>query len=152
FSFATTPGKLPKTVAPTHYAIDLRPDLDKLAVAGSEVVDIEVAEPTDAVMLNALNLTIEAARIDDDAGLAGTVTLDARAQTATLKFPRPIAAGAHRLRIDFSSQINKFGRGLYYVDYPTEGGRKRMLSTQLEPADARRIFPCWDEPAFKASF
>ena len=152
FSFEATPGKLPKTVVPSHYAIELKPDLDKLSIAGSEVVDIEVGKATDTVTLNALNLTIEAARIDEDAAQAASVALDQRAQTATLTFPRPIAAGAHRLRIEFTSQINKFGRGLYYVDYPSEAGRKKMISTQLEPADARRIFPCWDEPAFKASF
>jgi aminopeptidase N len=48
-------------------------------------------------------------------------------------------------------RINRFARGLFVVDYPTGEGRKQMISTQLEPADARRIFPSWDEPAFKAS-
>jgi aminopeptidase N len=152
FSFEATPGKLPKTVVPTHYAIELKPDLDKLVIAGSEVVDIEVAKPTDVITLNAVNMTAEAAVIDEDAAQAGAISFDARAQTMTLTFPRMIAAGPHRLRIGFTAQINKFGRGLFIVDYPTDAGRKRMISSQLEPADARRIFPCWDEPAFKASF
>jgi aminopeptidase N len=152
FSFEATPGKLPKTVVPSRYAIDLRLDLDKLVIAGSEVVDIEVAKPTDTVVLNAVNTTVESAIIDTDAGGKASVALDARAQTLTLTFPHMIAAGAHTLRLDFTAQINKFGRGLFVVDYPTDGGRKRMISSQLEPADARRIFPCWDEPAFKASF
>jgi aminopeptidase N len=152
FSFDATPGKLPKTVVPTHYAIELKPDLDTLVIFGSEVVDIEVATPTDVITLNAVNASVEAAVIDDDAGAAGTIVFDAPAQTLTLTFSRMIAAGSHRLRIGFTAHINKFGRGLYLVDYPTDAGRKRMISTQLEPADARRIFPCWDEPAFKASF
>src|SRR5207244_8610153 len=59
---------------------------------------------------------------------------------------------AHKLRIDFAAHINKFGRGLFVVDYPTGTGSKRMVSSHLEPADARRIFPSWDEPAFKATF
>jgi aminopeptidase N len=151
FSLDSTPGKLPKTVVPTHYAIELKPDLDKLAVAGSEVIEIEVAAPTDAVTLNALNIMIESAAVDADAA-AASIAADPRAQTVTLRFARPIAAGAHRLRIAFTAQINKFGRGLYIVDYPTDAGRRRMISTQLEPADARRVFPCWDEPAFKARF
>ena len=58
FSFATTPGKLPKTVVPVHYAIDLKPDLDKLTFAGSETVDIEVLEPTDRLVLNAVDLAV----------------------------------------------------------------------------------------------
>jgi len=48
------------------------------------------------------------------------ITLDAASETATLTFPRPLAAGPHKLRIAFSAAINKFGRGLFYVDYPTD--------------------------------
>ena len=73
-------------------------------------------------------------------------------QTATLDLSRGRSrSGAHKLRIGFTAQINKFGRGLFVVDYPTDKARKRMISSHLEPADARRIFPCWDEPAFKAT-
>jgi aminopeptidase N len=149
FAFDSTPGKLPKTVVPTHYALDLTPDLDKLSFAGSEVVDIEVTEPTGRLVLNAVDLTIDAAAVDDEAG--PEITLDAAAQTVTLAFPRPITAGRHTLRLSFTGRINRFGRGLFVVDYPTAEGRKRMISSHLEPADARRIFPSWDEPAFKAS-
>ncbi len=151
YAFDTTPGKLPKTVIPVHYAIELTPDLESLTLAGVEIVDIEVRDPTARLTLNAVNMTLGAATIDDDAQRAD-IALEAAAETATLTFPKPLAAGAHRLRIGFSAGINQFGRGLFYVDYPTDKGVKRMLSSQLEPADARRIFPCWDEPAFKASF
>ena len=150
-SFDATPGKLPKTVVPRHYAIELAPDLDRLTLAGAEVVDIDVREPTARLVLNAVNMTLAAASIDDEAQSA-EIALDAAAETATLTFPQPLAAGPHRLRIGFTAQINKFGRGLFSIDYPTGNGSKRMLSSHLEPADARRIFPCWDEPAFKATF
>jgi aminopeptidase N len=151
FSFDATPGKLPKAVVPVHYAIELTPDLQSLALAGIEVVDIEVREPTARLVLNAVNTTFGAATIDDDAQRAD-IALDATAETATLTFPLPLVAGAHRLRIVYTARINKFGTGLFFVDYPTDNGIKRMLSSKLEPADARRIFPCWDEPAFKATF
>ena len=58
FSFDATPGKLPKTVVPIHYAIELKPNLETLALAGSEVVDIEVREPTARLVLNAENMTL----------------------------------------------------------------------------------------------
>jgi aminopeptidase N len=151
YSFEGTPGKLPKTVVPTHYAIELEPSLEGLTFAGTEVVDIEVREPTARLVLNAVNLALVSATIDNEAQTAA-IALDAAAETAVLTFPQPLAAGAHKLRIGFTGQINKFGRGLFFVDYPTDKGTRRMLSSHLEPADARRIFPCWDEPAFKATF
>ncbi len=151
YSFAATPGKLPKTVVPIHYAIELEPNLENLTLAGAETVDIDVRKATAQLVLNAVNITLTRVTIDNGAQSA-IVALDQTAQTATLTFPTAIAVGPHRLRIEFTAQINKFGRGLFFVDYPTEQGSRRMISSHLEPADARRIFPCWDEPAFKATF
>jgi aminopeptidase N len=151
YSFDTTPSKLPKSVIPSHYAIELAPDLQALTTAGREIVDIDVREQVERIVLNAVNTEISEATIDDGAQRAD-VSYDPRAETATLAFASALSPGPHKLRLSFTSKVNAFGRGLFYVDYPTESGIKRMLSTQLEPADARRIFPCWDEPAHKASF
>ncbi len=150
-SFDRTPGGLPKTVLPTHYAIELEPNLDNLSLAGLELIDIEVREPTDRLVLNAVGLTFGEASIDD-AGISAHIILAREAETATLIFPHILTAGPHKLRITFTAQINRFGRGMFLVEYPTQNGTRRMISTHLEPADARRVFPCWDEPAFKASF
>jgi aminopeptidase N len=151
YSFDTTPGRLPKTVVPLHYAIELQPDLERLTLAGLAQVDIEVRQPTARITLNAVNMTLAAASVADGTQSA-TIVLDAAAETATLTFAQPLRAGLHRLRIAFTAGINRFGRGLFYIDYPTANGHKRMISSHLEPADARRVFPCWDEPAFKATF
>src|SRR6266566_5048839 len=98
FSFETTPGKLPKTVIPLHYAIELMPDLETLALPGVETIDIEVRQPTARLMLNAVNTVFASATIDDGAQRA-EIALDDAAQTATLSFSQPLAAGTHRLRI-----------------------------------------------------
>src|SRR5262245_66636198 len=91
FSFGATPGKLPKTVVPVHYALDLTPDLDKLTVVGSEVVDIEVLQATDRLVLNAVNITVGEASIDGVGPAA--IASDAKAETLTLSFARALAAG-----------------------------------------------------------
>ena len=130
FSFATTPGKLPRTVVPIRYTLDITPDLDKLTFSGSESVDIEVEQATERLVLNAIDMTIGAAAIEGEA--APQITSDAAGQTATFAFPHPIAAGRHQLRISFTGQINRFGRGLFVVDYPTAEGRKRMVSSATE--------------------
>ncbi|WOH65421.1 M1 family metallopeptidase [Bradyrhizobium sp. BWA-3-5] len=151
FSFDATPGKLPKTVVPIHYAIELRPDAENLTLGGVELIDIEVREPTARLTLNAVSTAFASVTIDGGAERAD-IALDAAAETATFTFAQPLAAGAHRLRVEFTAGINKFDRGFFFVDYPTDNGTRRLLTSKLEPADARRIFPCWDEPAFKASF
>jgi aminopeptidase N len=142
-------AELPKTVAPTHYRIELRPDFDRLTFAGSETVEITASTPTHRLLLNAVALDLSRATVDSE---PASVSLDAAAETATLVLSHQIAAGTHRLVIDFTGKINNFGRGLFKADYPTGDGPKRMIATHLEPADARRIFPGWDAPAFKASF
>jgi aminopeptidase N len=146
---AATAARLPATVVPERYVLDLHPDLGAALLRGSERVDIVVTAPTRRIVLNAVAIDIGRVTLD---GAAGTVTLDAAAETAGLDFPATIAAGRHRLEIAFTAHINGFGRGLFAVTYPTEHGPRQMLGTQLEPADARRVFPCWDEPAFKARF
>jgi aminopeptidase N len=116
YSFAATPGRLPKTVVPLHYAIDLKPDLESLVISGSEMVEIEVLQPTDRLVLNAVNMTLDAASLDGEAGPGPEISLDAAAETATLTFPRALTVGPHKLKVAFTAHINKFGRGLYWVD------------------------------------
>jgi aminopeptidase N len=150
FNFDNTPGALPKTVVPKAYRIDITPDLKKLALTGSETIDIDVRAPTSSITLNQAGLTLQTATLD---GLPAKISEDENAQTATLAFAKPIAAGAHKLAIAYTGPIPQTPNGIYYDDYKTPAGAsKRMLVTQFEVADARRMFPGWDEPAFKATF
>jgi aminopeptidase N len=150
FDFAATPGKLPKTVIPSAYRIDLKPNLDSLAFTGTEEVDIAVAKPTDSITLNSNGLTFKDVALKD--GTKATVAIDEKAQTATFHFPHALAAGTHTLSIAYSGPITAQPAGLYYNDYEVAGAHKRMLVTQFEATDARRMFPGWDEPAFKATY
>ena len=151
FSFDTAPGKLPKTVVPQAYRIDITPNLTSLTLTGQEAIDLTFTKPGDSATLNEAGLTIGKATLED--GSTATVTADEKAQTATLKFPKTIAAGKHTLTIAYTGPIPATPNGIYHDDYKTETGEaKRMLVTQFEVADARRMFPGWDEPAFKATF
>jgi|HubBroStandDraft_1064217.scaffolds.fasta_scaffold00011_60 aminopeptidase N len=152
FDFAATPGNLPKSVVPVAYRLDLVPDLDALTFTGSEQIDIEIAQPTDTVTLDANELSFGAVALLGEDGAAATVTLDAKLQTASFHFPRPLAAGRHTLAIAYAGTIPAKPRGLYYNDFGAAGDRRRMLVTQFEDTDARDMLPCWDEPAFKATY
>lgn len=157
FRFADTPGKLPKDVVPKSYDIHIKPDIAKHAFTGSETVMIEVSKPVRTITLNANSLTIPSAKLLSDTGeiqQSAKVSLNSKEQTATLAFEHEISAGTHSLVLDFAGEINEAGQGLYYVKYQEEGNgeEKTMLSTQMEPTDARRMFPCWDEPSFRARF
>jgi aminopeptidase N len=158
FSYATTPGTLPKHVRPVAYRIDVVPDLAKLATAdgkedigftGKVEIDLDVLEPTDSLTLSAQALTFNAASVG---GTPATVTLDAAAQTARLQLPSRLAAGRHLLTASYAGKVTSEPSGLYYMKYDTPQGERRMLSTQMQPGYARRMFPGWDEPLFKATF
>ena len=151
FSFDQAPGKLPKNVVPDSYRIDITPDLDKLTLTGSEAITLHVRTATDTITLNQAGLKLDRAAIFK-VGQA-TITQDEHAQTATLHFDHPLAPGPYLLGIKYTGPIPQSPNGIYHDDYKdASGAKKRMLVTQFEVADARRMFPGWDEPAFKAVF
>ena len=154
FDFAGTPGKLPKDVRPVEYAIRIAPDLEKLTFTGSETVQLDVFKPVGKLVLNALEMEITAAAIDDQPLPPTSIKLDPVEQTLTLALPHELAAGDHQLALKFRGKINPQGQGLFFARYQEQGTneKKIMLGTQFEATDARRMFPCWDEPSFRARF
>jgi aminopeptidase N len=147
---AEIPSQLPRNVRPRHYSISAVPDAANLRFTASVLIDIEVVEATDTITLNAAELDFARARLEG--GAEARVSTDAGAQTATLRFPDPIAPGRHRLAIDYSGRINTQAAGLFALDYASEAGPKRALFTQFEAPDARRFFPGWDEPQFRTPY
>src|SRR4029077_16891605 len=114
---ALTPGHLSASVIPTHYTITVTPDAAHMTLAGQVSIDLQVAQPTNQIVLNALDLTFDHVDLDGGAppphathgrrahGPAPSaephVTFDEHAQTATIAFAHPIAAGAHTLNISY---------------------------------------------------
>src|SRR2546423_8499836 len=152
FDFASTPGKLPKQIVPEEYAVRIVPDIARRTFTGSESVKLNVREAVKQIVLNALEIKISKATIDGKPIAASAIKLDEKEQTLTLV--AELATGNHTLELEFTGKINQQGQGLYYAPYQEQGtGAKRlMLGTQFEATDARRLFPCWDEPSFRARF
>src|SRR5256885_1228756 len=154
FNFNETPGKLPKEVVPTEYAIRIVPNLDDFTFAGSESVKLNVLSPIHQLVLNGLELKIEAASVDGKELPLSAIKTDNENELLTLTLPSDLAVGDHALALRFTGKINQQGQGLFYMRYQEQGSgaRKVMLGTQFEATDARRFFPCWDEPAFRSRF
>jgi aminopeptidase N len=154
FEFASTPGKLPKQVVPDEYAIRITPDLGKFTFEGSETVKLNVRQPVRRLVLNALDIKITKAALDGATILPAAIKLDPKEETLTLTLAKELPAGQHSLELAFTGKINQQGQGLYYAPYQEQGtgAKKIMLGTQFEATDARRLFPCWDEPSFRARF
>jgi puromycin-sensitive aminopeptidase len=155
-SEATADGyRLSQTIVPQRYDIHLSPDLENSTFAGEETITVQCEGATDTVTLNSLELEIlsVSAEAPDGTESAGSAEIDAGHEQLRLRFPRPLGAGTWKLRIGFSGRLNEKLAGFYRSTYNDESGQEQVLaSTQFESTDARRAFPCWDEPAFKAIF
>src|SRR6266478_1096177 len=154
YGFANTPGKLPKQVVPLEYSIRIVPDVSKFTFAGSETVKLKASAPVHELVLNSLELEIAKASIDGTLLSPAAIKLDPNNELLTIALPNELAIGEHSLALEFSGTITPKGRGFYYMPYQEQGtgAKKIALGTQFEPSDARRFFPCWDEPSFRARF
>jgi puromycin-sensitive aminopeptidase len=150
----TVTDRLPGTVRPRRYQITLRPDLDAATFAGSVRIESEVREATDQVVLHAADLEIGRAVIDQDGrSVDAEVDLDAERERLSLHPDAPLVPGSATITIEFTGVLNDQLRGFYRSTFVDEGGVDRVLATtQFEATDARRAFPCWDEPEHKAVF
>jgi aminopeptidase N len=116
---------------------------------GTETIRVQVAEPTSRVVLNAVEIQFREVTIGTGAAAqTATVALDEAAQTATLTVPKPLAKGPTEIHVRFSGVLNTQLRGFYI----SKTKLRKYAVTQFESTDARRAFPCFDEPAFKATF
>ncbi|HEU4771726.1 MAG TPA: hypothetical protein VFS68_06170, partial [Candidatus Udaeobacter sp.] len=121
FNFNETPGKLPKEVIPTEYAIRIVPNLDNFTFAGSETVKLNVRSPVHQLVLNALELKIETASVDGKELPPPAIKTDNEKQLLTLALPSELAAGDHTLALRFTGKINQQGQGLFYMRYQEHG-------------------------------
>jgi aminopeptidase N len=160
FDPATTFSKLLSNVRPVAYRVDLFPDVTKLASAGAkediefrgeEEIDLQVLRATNVLTLNAVDLTFRSVAVGDNRTVDPPKAPTAGG-TVTFRFEHALTPGLHTLKIAYGGKITALPEGIYYSDYDAPSGKRRMLVTQFESIDARRMFAGWDEPALKATF
>ena len=142
--------RLPKGVVPRAYRLTLEPDLDALRFSGEVTIGVEVLEATREIVLHSVDLEIGSAAIG---GTALEVRPEPARERVALVAPQPLAVGAASVTIRFHGALREDMRGFYRSRYALPDGTKRVLATtQFEATSARRAFPCFDEPALKATF
>jgi len=145
-----------KEVVPRKYFISYeRIDFDFCTFEGKVKVILDVLEPTRVIKLHALELWIKEASVNSEQCPKNPMTsvlMDHAAQTAEMTFKDDFSVGSAELQISFQGILNDKLAGFYRSYYEVNGEKRVMATTQMEPTDARRAFPCWDEPAIKAIF
>lgn len=149
------PYRLPHTVVPSRYQLEITPDLNQGTFHGIALIDIKVRESISEMVLNALNLTLNTVRFKDGNGsdISGSVSYNASEEQVTLHWPKPLATGDGVLEIHYDGVLGNDLRGFYRTTVQGPDGDSMIIaSTHCEATDARQIFPGWDEPEFKAVF
>ena len=141
--------RLPQTVRPEHYTLILTPDLKAATFSGVESIEVYLAEPADHITLNAVEIAFESVSTTvEGKEQKATVSLDKEKEQATFTFPETLPAGKTTLAIRYTGILNNELRGFYLSKTP----KRNYAVTQFESTDARRAFPSFDEPAFKATY
>ncbi|KAH7430122.1 hypothetical protein KP509_09G084800 [Ceratopteris richardii] len=150
--------RLPTFAVPRHYNAEIQPDLIACKFDGKLAVTVEIIEATSHLVLNAADLMIPSSsvwlRCNETRQVLwpSSVEIDKEDELLVLTFAQNLPMGEALLSMDFHGELNDSMKGLYRSSYVKDGVSHFMAVTQFEPADARRCFPCWDEPALKATF
>jgi puromycin-sensitive aminopeptidase len=146
--------RLPRDILPEHYSLVLEPDFGRAAFDGEASIEVRVVVPTSEVVLNAAELDISEARLVPDAGpdVAARVSYRPEEEQVALVLDQELQPGHWRLELRFSGQLNDLLHGFYRSKFRGDSGDEWIAVTQFESTDARRAFPCWDEPDLKATF
>lgn len=151
-------SRLPIFASPKRYDIHLKPDLIACKFSGNVSIDVDVVSPTKHLVLNAADLTVDSGsvsfklRSSSQELRAVGVGLIEEDEILVLEFAEDLPIGIGALSLSFQGTLNDLMKGFYRSVYEINGEKRNMAVTQFEPADARRCFPCWDEPAAKATF
>mmetsp|Transcript_24375 Transcript_24375/g.96029 ORF Transcript_24375/g.96029 Transcript_24375/m.96029 type:complete len:788 (-) Transcript_24375:2055-4418(-) len=136
---------------PERYELRLDVYLESFRYDGQVRISIKQAEPSRTVRLHAVGLEIgegSASWGDVSKKMKAYEVLE-KSQMVELQFEDEIPSGMFDLDISFKGQLHEKMEGFYRSSYKNGG---YMATTHFEPTDARRAFPCFDEPSFRAMF
>ncbi|MDP9018772.1 MAG: M1 family metallopeptidase [Candidatus Eremiobacteraeota bacterium] len=149
-TFLMAQSHLPKTIFPERYDIRLRPDLAARTLEGRETIRVRFTESSATLALYSLGTRITSLRLDDEAPSSATL-FDSNRGLWRFHFHHRHGIGLHSLAIAYTAHLQSFldSKGMFYVRSRHD---ETSFATEMEPADARRVFPSWDEPLYKARF
>ena len=139
-------------VVPSRYVLNFKPDMKTFKYDGTVEIDADVKKPTRSILLNASELEINSAAVYLNGHANGaTVRYYKEKQRIGLELKAPVS-GKISIRMAFTGINNDRMYGFYRSRYVHGKSERFLLTTQFEAANARNAFPCFDEPAFKATF
>ena len=142
--------RLPAIATPENYKLAFTPDLGKDTFSGKEIIQIRLLKPSTKIVLNAIDIDFQEATVTAGASSQkAEVTLDKENEQATLAIETELPAGLATIDIKYTGILNHDLRG-FYAGKQDDGNK--YAATQFEATDARRAFPAFDEPAYKATF
>jgi puromycin-sensitive aminopeptidase len=151
----TEPFRLPRTVEPERYRLEIEPEVASATFSGTVAIDAVIHEPVDQVVLNAAELAVSDVEVlaADGSTTSCTVTFDDELEQVVFRSPSSLPTGPCTITCRFSGTLNDKLRGFYRSTYTgPDGEAQTIATTQFESVDARRCFPCFDEPDRKATF
>lgn len=147
---------LSRSVVPLNYTLQFHPDLQNFSFTGCGEIEVDIQECVKSITLNSAELEVKNVEFktkDADNALKGEVSYNEENECVTLTFPNELKVGSGILSMEFKGELNDRMKGFYRSKYANPKKEVTHLAvTQFESTDARRAFPCWDEPAFKATF
>ncbi|KAK7463587.1 Aminopeptidase 2 mitochondrial [Stygiomarasmius scandens] len=154
---STNEYRLPTNVKPLHYDLTIQTDLDNSLFKGAVKINLDVKDSTSTIILNSNELKIEEAHVRSDEFkgklAASDISVNVKEKRVIFTFPTTFRAGTHlQLKVRFAGELNNIKVGYYGISYEKDGKNQYYSLTQFEATEARRAFPCWDEPALKATF
>lgn len=144
--------RLSRNITPISYYLKIQPNMADFTFTGSEIINLTISKSTKQLVLHAVDLNIHSARIvSGSLSQELKVSYQPKDETVTLLLPKSIS-GKIRIYLEFTGVIGEHLRGFYKSKYTHKQQEKFLATTQFEATDARRAFPCFDEPSHKAKF